>query len=533
MAHKLQFAAAMRRLILLCVLLWFPKSPTIAAPQQPPDGVNPNGIVESAGISGIDEHNISEDVRDAIHKLEGKPFDQNAADELVVRIQAQQPKLTATVRLVQGSRADSVRLQFVIQDSGAQSTAAVNVNSVYTVERVDVEGTDQSKIKQATMDEMQKLVGQKLDDAKTNQILHEINRELRPRYSADKKVMKGSDPQHVVVVYEIHKTKLIPYIEIPSQRIVYHSKQNFSGDITVPIDMGHNNRLLMGASNDQDELLERFAGFNVGFESTKVGTDHLGVALRYARYHDRWQPATVAADRFGIYRERNTFDPSVSFGLDPRVRVSAGVSLSQLQIQYPATHQADVGAIVASFDFHNIWADASADRHNLDVGYDFRAGTHQLDSDFIYTRHLLHAHYVYGQNKGQLALSFLGGRISGNAPLFDAFSLGNTLTLRGWNKFDVAPAGGNRMIYGSVQYGFGKPSIGLFNINTDSGVHVGQIHAGFHLFYDVGAVGDSGSPIVARHSAGFGFGGSTFFIEMGFPIRSSNFEPVFSTGFRF
>jgi outer membrane protein assembly factor BamA len=167
------------------------------------------------------------------------------------------------------------------------------------------------------------------------------------------------------------------------------------------------------------------------------------------------------------------------------------------------------------------------------VGYDFRAGTHQLDSDFIYTRHLLHAQYVYGQNKGQLAFSFLGGLISGNAPLFEAFSLGNTLTLRGWNKFDVAPAGGNRMIYGSVQYGFGKPSIGHFNINTDSGVHVGQIHAGFHLFYDVGAVGDSGSPIVARHSAGFGFGGSSFFVELGFPIRSSNVEPIFSTGFRF
>src|SRR5215472_7366812 len=133
MAHKLQFAAAMRRLILLCVLLLLPKSPTIAAPQQAPAGVNPNGIVESTEISGIDEHEISEDVRDAIHKLEGKPFDQNAADELVVRIQAQQPRLTATVRLIQGSGTDSVKLQFVIKQSGADSTAAVNVNSLYTV----------------------------------------------------------------------------------------------------------------------------------------------------------------------------------------------------------------------------------------------------------------------------------------------------------------------------------------------------------------------------------------------------------------
>jgi hypothetical protein len=37
----------------------------------------------------------------------------------------------------------------------------------------------------------------------------------------------------------------------------------------------------------------------------------------------------------------------------------------------------------------------------------------------------------------------------------------------------------------------------------------------------------------ARHSAGIGFGGKTFFMELGVPIRSSRFEPIFSMGFRF
>jgi len=130
-----------------------------------------------------------------------------------------------------------------------------------------------------------------------------------------------------------------------------------------------------------------------------------------------------------------------------------------------------------------------------------------------------------------LFLSFLAGSISGNAPLFERFSLGDSRTLRGWNKFDIAPAGGNRVIHASLQYGLGKES-GNFDING----HKGRFGLGFHVFYDVGAVGNSGTPIQARHSAGFGFGApdtSRFFIELGFPIRSYRVQPTLSVGFRF
>jgi outer membrane protein assembly factor BamA len=143
------------------------------------------------------------------------------------------------------------------------------------------------------------------------------------------------------------------------------------------------------------------------------------------------------------------------------------------------------------------------------------------------------ADYIYGRGHNKLAFSFLAGRISGNAPLFEKFSLGDTATLRGWNKFDVAPAGGNRMVYASVQYGFGKSNVGDFDLNLNRRKAIGSIPLGFHVFYDVGTVGNAGSPMSARHSAGIGFGGKTFFMELGVPIRSSRFEPIFSMGFRF
>ena len=524
----------MRRLILLSTFLLLSGLPAIAGSQQVQQGINPRGIVESVGLSGADEDTFSQDLRDALHKLEGKPFDQNEADGLVTRLQAEQSTITATVRLVEGSDSNKVKVLFVIEKTDAQAPADSNVNSRYTVERVDILGYDESKLSKAIRDEIQQLVGKKLNQEKANQILREINLELQPKYAAVKRVMKGSDPQHIVVTFDIHKTRLIPFVDVPPNQFVYHSKQNFSFDANVGF--GKVNRFYFGGNDDQDLLIERFAGFNLGFESRKVGTDHLGLALRYSRFHQRWQPSTVLADKNSIYRERTSFDPGVTFAFDPRLRITAGVSASQLQIQYPLVHDADSNAAVASVVFQNTWSKTTENQHFLTAGYDFHSGNHELGSDFIYQRHLVDAQYVFAHNKDRLFLSFQAGKISGNAPLFERFSLGNTSTLMGWNKFDITPAGGNRMIYGSVQYGFGKPEIGDFDLDFNRRKAIGHIGLGFHLFYDVGAVGNSGSPIQAKHSAGFGFGApnaSTFFIELGFPIRSNNFETIFTTGFRF
>ena len=109
--------------------------------------------------------------------------------------------------------------------------------------------------------EIQQLVGEKLDQEKAGQILGDINRELQPKYSAVKKVMKGSDPQHIVVIYDIHKARLIPFLDIPANQFVYNSKQNFSFD--ADIGFGKINRFYFGGYDDQDQLIERFAGFNL------------------------------------------------------------------------------------------------------------------------------------------------------------------------------------------------------------------------------------------------------------------------------
>jgi hypothetical protein len=497
-------------------------------------GINARGIVESAEISGINEVEVSDDLRNAVRRLIGQPFDQQIADDLVKRLEAEKPELTATTRLAAGDRSDQLKVIFLLEKRGGEAGAEENVNSRYIVERVEVQGYDESKLSQGIRDDLRMLVGGKLDSDKADQILRRIEDELRPKHYVQKRVVKGSDRQHIVVVYDVRGVRWIPFLARPRQHIVYHSKQNFSAAVSANLFDTRNARLYVGLVSDQDQLLERFAGFGVGFEATKIGTDRLGLALRYSRYHNRWQPATVLADANAVYRERSDFEPTLTFAFDPRVRIMAGVSLSELQMQYPAIHDVNSNAAIASLHLQNFSRTADRDRHFVQADYEFRAGNRRLDSEFVYTRHLVRADYIYGHEKTNLQVSFSAGTLAGNAPLLDRFTLGDSSTLRGWNKFDIAPLGGNRMIHGSLQYGFGR-GVGRGRIQVNQG-RQRDVEFGMHVFYDVGAVGDRGSAIQTRHSVGFGFGPkifSDFFFELGFPIRSSRVVPVFMMGFRF
>ncbi len=76
----------------------------------------------------------------------------------------------------------------------------------------------------------------------------------------------------------------------------------------------------------------------------------------------------------------------------------------------------------------------------------------------------------------------MAGGITGDAPLFERFTLGDSETLRGWNKYDIAPAGGDRVVYSSIEYRY----------------------TGLALFLDVGSVWDANAERHVRVSTGFG-----------------------------
>jgi outer membrane protein assembly factor BamA len=148
----------------------------------------------------------------------------------------------------------------------------------------------------------------------------------------------------------------------------------------------------------------------------------------------------------------------------------------------------------------------------VDAGYGLRAATRTLDSDFVYTRHLVDGRYTadfLGDN--HITLRAGVGTMSGRAPLYERFTVGDTERVRGWNKFDIDPLGGSRTAWGSVEYRYDH----------------------FLVFYDVGSVWDRKEARVARHGVGAGFGAAGWFLAVAFPLRSNGVQPVFMLGTTF
>ena len=104
----------------------------------------------------------------------------------------------------------------------------------------------------------------------------------------------------------------------------------------------------------------------------------------------------------------------------------------------------------------------------------------------------------------------MAGGITGHAPLFERFTLGDATTLRGWDKYDIAPAGGDRVVYSSLEYRY----------------------TGLALFLDIGSVWDANTERRVRVSAGFGFHAGPAFLTVGFPLNTDDLSAVFTMGVR-
>src|SRR5262249_19409665 len=195
--------------------------------------------------------------------------------------------------------------------------------------------------------------------------------------------------------------------------------------------------------------------------------------------------------------------------LTRQLRVRGGVSLSNLVSLSHSPDSQMANAVVGGIFYTQRWDFDSLSHQNVDAGYEIRSSA--LDSDLTYRRHFGHASYRYDHaHNTVLASVFLGG-ITGSAPLFERFSLGDTSTLRGWNKFDIASAGGDHVFHQSLEYRF-------YNVA---------------LFLDTGSIWDAGTNKRLRTSTGFGFHGDNFFATLAFPLNEGGANATFMMGVRF
>jgi len=406
--------------------------------------------------------------------------------------------------------------------AGTQDSEA-NVNTRYTVETVAIQGEGWSTDPAVDRDkrlswglrrEISALIGEKLNPPALNDLAKRLRKELHAR-SVEHHVLRGKQPDYVQVVFEVQLRPTRFDVSIP--KFLYLARQGWSGAVEGTA-TSHQNGLTFGLISDGDELVERYSGLEARYENQHLGTDRAHLAFEFDSFHEQWNSATLASLASGaasegesdLYRTRQNFQPMVTLVVARPLTVSFGASFERLEEEGPVVRNEGADAFLAGAGFHQQLEGAEY-QHSFNGAYDLRMGTRLLGSDFVYARHHWRFRYTLTHGKHLLMDEATAGLLTGQAPLYERFAMGNSTSLRGWNKDDIDPLGGNRMVHNSVEYRYGL----------------------FQVFYDTGAIWDNGQTAVARNSAGAGLRQGTFSLAVAFPLREGRCVPVFMVGMNY
>jgi hypothetical protein len=397
--------------------------------------------------------------------------------------------------------------------AGNQSES--NINSRYIIESVEISGHSDGKISSFLRSDMNRLVGEKVDPESIDNLAKRIRRELRVS-TVTHRLLRGDVSEHVKVVFDVKGHRKDVDVTIP--RLIFNSRSSFSGSAQVGTTIA-NNTFAVGLVSDNETLPERYTGITARWEERKLGSERVHLSFAFASYHDQWSRTTQdflaqpnPADQApGIYRTRQDFEPAVTFVLAKPLTLTVGAGFQRFETQYPNSHFQGANAAVTSLRFHHQVEDSDANKHDVDANYSLRAATRALESDFAYVRHIGQVRYDYKRGHHEVSDEVMAGVITGQAPLFERFVLGNSTTLRGWNRFDLDPAGGDHVVHNTVDYRY----------------------RWVEAFWDTGAIWNRGEPAIQRHSLGVGLRDGAFFVAVAFPVRSTRVEPIFMVGMNY
>jgi hypothetical protein len=500
----------MKQLGLLLALLVLPMAAHAQQPE-PPEGAT----ISSAQVSGFDLGRLSPGLQDEIARLAGGPLNRQQLKELAARIEAEQPKFVAAVRVVSVPD-DEVRVVFVVAHMRDQDRES-NINARYPIERVELRGISETDLSADVRAELHALVGKPLGSDEVNQLETKLRGAL-PDHDVRRRVIRGSRPGEVRLLFILDKSEAARWLRFDQLKsnLVYHSDQGWGAYLDLPIS-GRDFRFTpIIAIDNGDDLIEEYSGFGMRFQSRRLGTERLGASLEWTTFDQDWRAETLTALEVNplpaaAYEQRSTVTPLVAFAVTRQLTVGGGFSIAELDLLGAASESMMANAAIFSVGYTQRWQqDAEAD-HEVAATFGVRAAAEALESDFDYTRYFGQAEYRFRSGHHSVLVSGLAGGLSGDAPLFERFSLGDSRTLRGWNKYDIAPLGGDRMFHTSVEYQF----------------------RGLAFFLDSGSVWDDGSDPRVRVATGVGFHPGPFFMTVGFPLNTDDVRAVFTAGVRF
>lgn len=407
---------------------------------------------------------------------------------------------------------------------GGTQDSDINVNTRYTVDAVTIFGKDwkttflESRIDQAEQTQklsgklkadLANLIGHKLNPGVLDTLAQRIKRELSAR-EVTHRLLRGDTPEHVRVEFEVTPSR--GGVDLNVTQFGYNSRLGWSGAGDAGFNL-QQHYFLFGLVSDGESLAERNAGINASYEDRHLGSDRLALRFLFESYHDQWNSSTlqwlktdgrVTSD---AYRNRQNFQPTLSIGLTKPLSLEVGASFERFDSEIPGAPAEAGNAVFTTLRYHRQLEGAEI-QQDVDASYGMRVAARALASDFSYARHTARVRYRLQHGKQSITDEFWGGLVDGRAPLDDRFVLGNSTYLRGWNKYELDPIGGNRVVSNSVDYRYGR----------------------FQAFYDTGAVWDEGQPVTVRHSVGVGLRASVLSLAVAFPLRGGRVEPVFMMG---
>jgi hypothetical protein len=396
-------------------------------------------------------------------------------------------------------------------DEAIADTAPTNVNARYIIENVSVLGSEAKSLSKSLRAELRQVVGANLDSLRLEKLASRIRNELRVA-RVKVHVTKGTVPDHVLVDFEVAKRP----VDLKVDKFLYDTKGGWSGDASATTRAG-GNAFTLGLVSDDDALVERDTGFRAKFERDSLGTDRLGMRFKFDDFHEMWNQATVAEDPSGIYRSLQTFAPEARVFLMEPLELDFGVRFARFRLSTPGATTESSNAVVSTLRYHRRWGSGALDseegaqEQELEASYSVDAAIRLLQTDDDYTRQTIQARYGFRRDRSRVEISFMAGRTGGETPLFDRFVLGNASMLRGWSKFDLDPAGGSHVVYGSVGYTYRY----------------------YQVFYDTGAVWNRAPEREQKQSVGMGFKKEGFQLAVAFPVGAPKAIPVLLAGMNF
>jgi outer membrane protein assembly factor BamA len=405
----------------------------------------------------------------------------------------------------------------------AETASDLNVNSRYTVESINFVDQREYKLSTSALEEIRHLVGAKVNTQALDLLVQRIRGELRA-HAVTFKLARGAQPESVRVLIQVDRAGGSFDASVPTLR--YNSASGFTGTGQLTSTAGPNTftfRML----RDSDTLIENYSGFQARYDRLALAGGRIRLGFEFDAYENQFDSSTLAAlDSAsrpsslgaGAYGSRLNYEPSATFVLAAPLTLTLGLGFEQLSHLPSAARSESANAVINTLRYHQRWTESGDSTQELDAGYSLRAATTLLGSDLGYTRHVAHAKYVYTRGAQSVEATLIAGAIYGQAPLFERFALGDGTLLRGWNKYELDPLGGNRLAYGSVTYGY----------------HI------MRVFYDTGSVWDQGKTPEAKQSIGIGvqsglgvFEKGAFLLALAFPVRQGQITPVVIAGMNF